>query len=82
MMLNIFLLAFMVGYIHLNLHFLIFEMISSSTSPPALPSSCRRRVAVRSWNSKVFVDIHEFYVKDGKSLPSRKGTRLVLLVAI
>ncbi|KAG8059004.1 hypothetical protein GUJ93_ZPchr0002g23169 [Zizania palustris] len=32
-----------------------------------------RRVAVRNWNGKVVVDIREFYEKDGKSLPSRKG---------
>ncbi|KAL6899215.1 hypothetical protein ACP4OV_005873 [Aristida adscensionis] len=38
--------------------------------------SKNRRVAVRSWNGKVFVDIREFYVKDGKNLPSRKGISL------
>jgi hypothetical protein len=31
-------------------------------------------VAVRNWNGKIFVDIREFYVKDGKTLPTRKGT--------
>ncbi|GJM85244.1 hypothetical protein PR202_ga01679 [Eleusine coracana subsp. coracana] len=36
--------------------------------------SKNRRVAVRSWNGKTFVDIREFYVKDGKTLPTRKGT--------
>lgn len=28
---------------------------------------------MRSWNGKVMVDMREFYVKDGKSLPTRKG---------
>ncbi|GJN21307.1 hypothetical protein PR202_gb08772 [Eleusine coracana subsp. coracana] len=40
--------------------------------------SKNRRVAVRSWNGKIFVDIREFYVKDGKTLPTRKGISLQL----
>uniref|UniRef100_A0A453LBL8 Transcriptional coactivator p15 (PC4) C-terminal domain-containing protein n=1 Tax=Aegilops tauschii subsp. strangulata TaxID=200361 RepID=A0A453LBL8_AEGTS len=35
--------------------------------------SKNKRVAVRSWNGKVMVDMREFYEKDGKSLPTRKG---------
>ncbi|KAE8801675.1 RNA polymerase II transcriptional coactivator KIWI [Hordeum vulgare] len=38
--------------------------------------SKNKRVAVRSWNGKVMVDMREFYVKDGKSLPTRKGISL------
>ena len=38
--------------------------------------SKNRRVAVRSWKGKVLVDIREFYDKDGKNLPSRKGISL------
>ncbi|XP_048531109.1 RNA polymerase II transcriptional coactivator KELP-like isoform X1 [Triticum urartu] len=34
--------------------------------------SKNKRVAVRSWNGKVMVDMREFYEKDGKSLPTRK----------
>ena len=29
---------------------------------------------MRSWKGKVYVDMREFYVKDGKTLPTRKGT--------
>lgn len=36
--------------------------------------SKNRRVSVRNWNSKIWIDIREFYVKDGKTLPGKKGT--------
>ncbi|RWV99300.1 hypothetical protein GW17_00037799 [Ensete ventricosum] len=35
--------------------------------------SKNRRVSVRLWQGKVVVDIREFYVKDGKELPGKKG---------
>ncbi|GAB4855708.1 hypothetical protein Ancab_024351 [Ancistrocladus abbreviatus] len=35
--------------------------------------SKNRRVTVRNWQGKVVVDIREFYTKDGKELPGRKG---------
>ncbi|KAH7859771.1 hypothetical protein Vadar_005276 [Vaccinium darrowii] len=38
--------------------------------------SKNRRVAVRNWQGKVVVDIREFYVKDGKQLPGKKGISL------
>ncbi|KMT14046.1 hypothetical protein BVRB_4g078750 [Beta vulgaris subsp. vulgaris] len=37
-----------------------------------------RRVTVRSWQGKVVVDIREFYTKDGKELPGRKGISLTM----
>ncbi|KAJ8447174.1 hypothetical protein Cgig2_022903 [Carnegiea gigantea] len=43
--------------------------------------SKNRRVSVRSWQGRVVVDIREFYVKDGKQMPGRKGT-LFGLIAI
>ena len=38
--------------------------------------SKNRRVSVRSWNGRIFVDIREFYLKDGKQLPGKKGVYL------
>lgn len=35
--------------------------------------SKNRRVSVRNWQGRVFVDIREFYVKDGKQMPGKKG---------
>ncbi|KAM0840801.1 hypothetical protein ACQ4PT_046495 [Festuca glaucescens] len=40
--------------------------------------SKNKRVSVRSWNGKVMVDVREFYVKDGKDLPGRKGISLTM----
>ncbi|XP_021274407.1 RNA polymerase II transcriptional coactivator KIWI-like isoform X2 [Herrania umbratica] len=36
--------------------------------------SKNRRVSVRNWQGKIWVDIREFYVKDGKQMPGKKGT--------
>ncbi|GAB2277291.1 hypothetical protein Dimus_011999 [Dionaea muscipula] len=38
--------------------------------------SKNRRVAVRSWNGRIMVDIRDFYVKDGKQMPGKKGISL------
>ncbi|KAJ9671057.1 hypothetical protein PVL29_027178 [Vitis rotundifolia] len=38
--------------------------------------SRNRRVSVRNWQGKVQVDIREFYVKDGKQMPGKKGNIL------
>lgn len=39
--------------------------------------SKNKKVSVRSFKGKTYVDIREFYVKDGKTLPTRKGTPLL-----
>ncbi|CAI9111773.1 OLC1v1012089C3 [Oldenlandia corymbosa var. corymbosa] len=40
--------------------------------------SKNRRVTVRNWQGKLVVDIREFYVKDGKQLPGKKGISLTM----
>ncbi|AQK71677.1 RNA polymerase II transcriptional coactivator KIWI [Zea mays] len=37
--------------------------------------SKNKKVSVRSWKGRVFVDLREFYFKDGKTLPTRKDRR-------
>ncbi|WOL11838.1 RNA polymerase II transcriptional coactivator KIWI-like [Canna indica] len=38
--------------------------------------SKNRKVLVQQWQGKAMVDIREFYVKDGKELPGKKGILL------
>jgi hypothetical protein len=35
--------------------------------------SRNRKVAVKKFKGKVFVDVREFWSKDGEDLPSKKG---------
>ncbi|KAL3721362.1 hypothetical protein ACJRO7_033793 [Eucalyptus globulus] len=44
--------------------------------------SKNRRLTVRSWHGSVVVDIREFYVKDGKSLPGKKGLFFTLSLSL
>uniref|UniRef100_A0ACD5Z674 Uncharacterized protein n=1 Tax=Avena sativa TaxID=4498 RepID=A0ACD5Z674_AVESA len=37
-----------------------------------------KRVSVMNWNGMPMVDVREFYVKDGKDLPGRKGISLTM----
>ncbi|KAH1194055.1 RNA polymerase II transcriptional coactivator KIWI [Glycine max] len=39
--------------------------------------SNNKRVSVRKWKGNIMVDIHEFYIKDGKQLAGRKGWLLL-----
>jgi hypothetical protein len=40
--------------------------------------SRNRKVAVKKFKGKVFVDVREFWSKDGEDLPSKKGISLPL----
>nr|AFK40203.1 unknown [Lotus japonicus] len=40
--------------------------------------SKNRRVSVRNWQGRIVVDILEFYVKDGKQMPGKKGISLTM----
>lgn len=37
---------------------------------------------MRNWQGKVVVDIREFYVKDGKQLPGRKGIDFFFVLVV
>ncbi|XP_024924615.2 RNA polymerase II transcriptional coactivator KIWI isoform X2 [Ziziphus jujuba] len=40
--------------------------------------SKNRRVKVRNFQGRIMIDIREFYVKDGKELPGKKGPGLTM----
>uniref|UniRef100_A0ACD5ZFR9 Uncharacterized protein n=2 Tax=Avena sativa TaxID=4498 RepID=A0ACD5ZFR9_AVESA len=40
--------------------------------------SKNKRVSVTNWSGMPMVDVREFYVKDGKDLPGRKGISLTM----
>eukprot|EP00555_Chaetoceros_dichaeta_P003974 CAMPEP_0198251790 /NCGR_PEP_ID=MMETSP1447-20131203/2513_1 /TAXON_ID=420782 /ORGANISM="Chaetoceros dichaeta, Strain CCMP1751" /LENGTH=132 /DNA_ID=CAMNT_0043936891 /DNA_START=56 /DNA_END=454 /DNA_ORIENTATION=+ len=37
-----------------------------------------KRLSVREWNGNILVDVREFYEKDGKMCPGKKGISLTL----
>ncbi|KAK7316936.1 hypothetical protein RJT34_00760 [Clitoria ternatea] len=57
-----------------------FKKDSGDDSDPIVVCeiSKNRRVSVRTWQGKIVVDIREFYVKDGKQLPGKKGISLTM----
>jgi len=53
-----------------------FLLFSDCCGVALFQISKNRRVTVRSFGGRIMVDIREFYVKDGKQMPGRKGSYL------
>ncbi|KAL5993116.1 hypothetical protein ACLOJK_014037 [Asimina triloba] len=53
-------------------------VVCDTVSVMLLQLSKNRRVSIRIWLGKVVVDIREFYTKDGKELPGKKGISLTM----
>ena len=42
----------------------------------SLELSVKKRASVQCWNAKMFLDLREYYEKDGEKLPGKKGIKL------
>eukprot|EP01018_Ginkgo_biloba_P018705 Gb_21693 [translate_table: standard] len=55
------------------------RVTDDSVGIPVCEISKNRRVVVKMWQGKVYVDIREFYTNaDGKQMPGKKGISLSL----
>jgi len=51
---------------------------SKSTEEPAWPLDKNKRATISEWKENTYVNIREFFEKDGKQLPGKKGIMLNL----
>ncbi|SPQ94081.1 Transcriptional coactivator p15 (PC4) C-terminal domain-containing protein [Plasmodiophora brassicae] len=52
------------------------DLLSRTTESIVFQISDKRRVSVRKWKKSLYVDIREYYEKNGETLPGSKGISL------
>ena len=55
-----------------------FEIVNLDNSEVIFEITCKKRATVEVWKKSTFLDLREFYEKDGEMRPGKKGIKLSL----